>query len=238
MICSTGVLYMRHAAMTTRVYSAFMVNILTWIMWSCNQSGTHKDRLECGQDKIIGSGCVCLLICLSFVSNCLGCFDENNLLFLAKAGVMKLQLKKYKYHCNLILVIILHSLELSSKYTSAVKKVKKHSMRRSLLPQEMATDDHLNVLKRAFQCYCEGNTVSVRISSSEHLLIFVRHWQCIFWHCSNSSYVSLLIFEIMVRSTCTQSWELDRQEKNWDEQTETECVSSNHHCTFRAFLCY
>ena len=49
-----------------------------------------------------------------------------------------------------------------SKYNSpvAVKKVKKRSMRRSLLPQEMPTDDHLNVLKKAFQCYCEGNVVS------------------------------------------------------------------------------
>ena len=33
-------------------------------------------------------------------------------------------------------------------------------MRRSLLPQEMPTDDHLNVLKKAFQYYCEGNAVS------------------------------------------------------------------------------
>ena len=54
-----------------------------------------------------------------------------------------------------------YSLEVS-KYTTAavVKKVKKHSTRRSLLPQEMPTDDHLNVLKKAFQCYCEGNAVS------------------------------------------------------------------------------
>jgi len=39
-------------------------------------------------------------------------------------------------------------------------------MRRSLLPQEMPTDDYLNVLKKAFQFYCEGSAVSIPIGYS------------------------------------------------------------------------
>lgn len=55
--------------------------------------GTHRDRLECRQDKIIGSG-LCLSFCVSVFNNSLGYFDEHKLLFLAKAGVMRLQLKR------------------------------------------------------------------------------------------------------------------------------------------------
>jgi len=63
---------------------------------------------------------------------------------------------------NIILdsVVMSYSIETSrSSIPVVAKKPKKHSMRRSLLPQEMPTDDYLNVLKRAFQCYCEDNIV-------------------------------------------------------------------------------
>jgi len=58
-------------------------------------------------------------------------------------------------------MVMSRSIEASrSSIPVVTKKPKKHSMRRSLLPQEMPTDDYLNVLKRAFQYYCEENIVS------------------------------------------------------------------------------
>ncbi|XP_065919919.1 nuclear pore complex protein Nup133-like isoform X2 [Dysidea avara] len=89
--------------------------------------GVQNGVLECTQDMILGSGY----------------HEDHNLLFLAKAGVMTLQLKSIETSRSSIPVVS--------------KKPKKHSMRRSLLPQEMPTDDYLNVLKRAFQYYCEDN---------------------------------------------------------------------------------
>ena len=56
--------------------------------------GSHSDRLECRHDKIMGSGCVRLFVCLSLIITPLGYFDKHILLFLAKAGVMRLKLKR------------------------------------------------------------------------------------------------------------------------------------------------
>jgi len=63
---------------------------------------------------------------------------------------------------NIVVTMVMsHSIETTrSSIPVVAKKPKKHSMRRSLLPQEMPTDDYLNVLKKAFQYYCEENTVS------------------------------------------------------------------------------
>ena len=38
---------------------------------------------------------LCLSVCVSVMINSSGVFDEHTLLFLAKAGVMRLQLKRY-----------------------------------------------------------------------------------------------------------------------------------------------
>ena len=69
-------------------------------------------------------------------------------------------------------MVMPYSIETSRSSIPVVsKKPKKHSMRRSLLPQEMPTDDYLNVLKRAFQYYCEDNIVSSVVYNSFHITL-------------------------------------------------------------------
>ena len=48
---------------------------------------------------------LCLSVCVSVIINSSGVFDEHTLLFLAKAGVMRLQLKRYIKLLNVITLI-------------------------------------------------------------------------------------------------------------------------------------